>query len=262
MVTDRLRRQADRLTIDLGTSRLVRPAASIWVAGAGKAAVAMARAVSGVIPEAEGVVVAPLASDRPLRIGRIEAVRGSHPVPDEASYRAAAKLLRRLAERPARDTVLLLLSGGASALLASPPAGVRRTDKGALARVLLRCGADIELMNTVRKHVSRVKGGGLLRLAHPRLVVTLALSDVVGDSLSTIGSGPGLPDPTTYTEALAGLERLGAVGALPPRVRRRLEAGRAGRPSAPETLKPSAPEARRAQGAVIGSNRTAIRAAA
>lgn len=238
------------------------PRGQVWVAGAGKAAVAMAAAAADLLPEARGCVIAPgdgaVAATR--RVGRIRVVRGSHPVPDGRSFRATSALLRSLAARPRTDAVLFLLSGGASALLERPAEGLTPADLTRLGAVLLRCGADITLVNAVRKHVSAVKGGGLLRLASPRRVVTLALSDVPGDDLATIGSGPTVGDPSTFEAACAGLEAARAWDDLPRRVQERLQAGRRG--ELPETVEPGSRLARRSPAAVIGSNRLALRAAA
>lgn len=261
LVSERIDRRGDLVRLDLGDDALRLRTGNLWIAGAGKAAVAMARGVLDVLPEARGVVVAPR-RPRGGRVGGIEVLRGNHPVPGQASFEATASLLRRLRRRPPDDVILLLLSGGASALLARPSPGIDRADKRRLGKILLRCGADIALANAVRKHVSAIKGGGLLRLAAPRRVLTLALSDVPGDRLDTIGSGPGVPDPTSYEEAWTGLEALGALDALPGSVRRRLRSGLLGRANAPETVKPDAPEAAGSLGSVIGSNALALRAAA
>lgn len=262
LVARHVRRWGETVTVDLGDRVREVPAHRLWIAGAGKAAVAMAGAIATVVPEARGTVVAPRGRGLPRRLGRIDVLAGAHPVPDRTSFESTARLLARLRRRPRDETVLFLLSGGASALLALPAPPVTPADKRRLGRLLLRCGADIELTNAVRKHVSRVKGGGLLRAAAPREVWTLALSDVIGDRLSTIGSGPTVPDPSTYQDAWDGLASLGALDDLPTTVRRRLAAGVAGRRSAPETVAPGSADARRARACVIGSNRLALRAAA
>jgi len=260
LIGERVRREGSRLAIDLGDRWVRVPLKRLWVAGAGKAAPAMAAAVAAIAPEVSGVVIA---AGRAARAhGRIEILRGSHPVPDARSFEATGRLLARLRRRPRQDTLLFLVSGGASALLARPARGIPPAEKMRLGRLLLRCGADIGLTNAVRKHVSSVKGGGLLLAAAPRTVLTLALSDVIGDPLPTIGSGPTVADPSTYGEAWAGLEGLGVLGDLPPSVRRRLRAGVEGLASAPETVKPGSREARRALACVVGSNRLALRAAA
>jgi hydroxypyruvate reductase len=153
LIAGRLRRQGDRVRIEVDGRPLWRPVSRIRVAGAGKAAVAMARAVAAIVPEASGVVVAPRdrgRRDAPRRVGRIRVLAGDHPVPGRASFDSTQALLRALERFPRDATVLFLLSGGASALMAAPAAGLTRTVKIALNRHLLRCGASIEVMNAVR----------------------------------------------------------------------------------------------------------------
>jgi hydroxypyruvate reductase len=157
------------------------------------------------------------------------------------------------------DLLLLLLSGGASALLPAPAGDVTLADKAAVTSLLMRAGATIGELNTVRKHLSRLKGGGLARAASPARVVCLALSDVVGDDLSTIASGPTVPDPTTYADALAVLAGRGVLDGVPAAVRGHLEAGVRG--SVPETPKPGDPLFRRVTTRIVGSNRVSVAAA-
>jgi hydroxypyruvate reductase len=183
-----------------------------------------------------------------------------HPVPDERgeeAARAVEALAQGLGES---DLLLLLLSGGASALLPAPCPGISLADKARTTSLLLRAGASIHELNAVRKHLSRLKGGGLARAAAPARVVALVLSDVVGDDLSTIGSGPVAPDPTTYADALAVLSERGLLAEVPPPVRARLEAGQRG--EAPETPKPGDPLLRRVATRIVGSNRLTVEAAA
>lgn len=176
------------------------------VIGAGKAAAAMAAAVEqhwqGPI---SGLVITRY--DHSVPCSRIEVVEAAHPVPDEAGIRATARMLERLKGLTADDLVLCLISGGGSALLASPAPGLTLSDKQSVARALLKSGATITEMNCVRKHLSAVKGGRLAQMAAPAPVHTLMISDVPGDDPATIASGPTLPDPSTSTEALAILSR-------------------------------------------------------
>jgi hydroxypyruvate reductase len=160
----------------------------------------------------------------------------------------------------ADDVVVVLLSGGASALLPAPVSGLTLEDKAAVTSLLMRAGADITELNTVRKHLSRLKGGGLARAAAPARVVTLVLSDVVGDDLSTIASGPTVPDPTTYADARRILDDRGIASAVPASARRHLEAGQRG--EIPETPKPRDPIFRRVRTCLVGSNRISVQAAA
>ena len=261
LIAGRLARRGDHVRIGLDDAVVRRLAARIRVVGAGKAAASMARAVATILPEASGVVVAPRSAvpGGSRRAGRIRILPGDHPVPGRASFDSTATLLEALARFPRDATVLCLLSGGASALFAASAPGLSRADKAALTRYLLRCGAPIEAMNAVRKHVSAVKGGRLALRAAPREVFTLALSDVPGDDLATIGSGPTVADPTSFRDALRLLRRAEA-GELPARILDHLTAGAAGRLE--ETPGPDDPRLRRSRAVVIGCNDTACVAAA
>ncbi|MFM7734392.1 MAG: DUF4147 domain-containing protein, partial [Alphaproteobacteria bacterium] len=239
------------------------PGAGPWIAGAGKAAESMARGAAAAIPGARGVVVAPRrpgpGGARPSRIGGILVLRGEHPFPGAGSFASTRRLVAALVRRPASEPVLLLLSGGASALLSMPAAGLRSDDKARLHRLLFRSGLPIAAMNAVRKHASAVKGGGLLRLAAPRPLWTLAVSDVVGDDPATIGSGPGVADPSTFADALAFLLAAVPRASVPAAVLHRLERGVAGR--VPETVKHSDRLLGGSRAVVLASNATALAAA-
>ena len=172
------------------------------VVGAGKAAAAMARAVEDHWQgDLEGIVVTRYGHGVPCR--RFEIVEASHPLPVAAGADAAARILARVKGFTADDLVLCLVSGGASALLALPAAGLTLDDKRAVTEALLRSGATIGEINCVRKHLSAIKGGRLAAAAAPAPVVTLAISDVAGDDPAVIGSGPTVPDPSTFAEARA-----------------------------------------------------------
>jgi hypothetical protein len=185
-----------------------RPKGRTVVVGAGKAAASMAAAVeahwNGAI---EGLVVTRYGHGVPCR--HIEVVEAAHPVPDEAGSRAARRILDKVSGLTADDLVLALISGGGSALLALPPHGIALGDKQAINRALLKCGADIGEINTVRKHLSAIKGGRLAVAAAPAQMVTLAISDVPGDDISVIASGPAAPDASTRADALAVLTKYG-----------------------------------------------------
>jgi hydroxypyruvate reductase len=190
----------------------------------------------------------------------VRLLTASHPVPDERGL-AAAREVAALARSLGRDDLLLvLLSGGASALLPAPAEGVSLDDKARVTALLLRAGATIHETNAVRKHLSSLKGGGLARAAHPARVATLVLSDVVGDDTSTIASGPTVPDATTFADALAVLARRDVLADAPLAVRRRLEAGARGEVA--ETPKPGDPLFRRNSVRIVGSNRLSLDAAA
>jgi hydroxypyruvate reductase len=176
------------------------------VVGAGKAAASMAAAVDRAWDGAlEGLVVTRYGHDAPC--DRIEVVEAAHPVPDAAGRAAAGRILELARGLGPGDLLICLISGGGSALLALPAAGVALEDKRAVNSSLLRSGATITAMNCVRKHLSAIKGGRLADAAHPARVVTCVISDVPGDDPSVIASGPTVPDPTTYADALAVLER-------------------------------------------------------
>jgi len=206
--------------------------------------------LSGLVIVADGCEV-PLAA---------VAVRvAGHPLPDERGAAATAELCR-IVETAHGGPVLCLISGGASSLLIAPRSPVTVSEKLDVNRALLTCGAEIGEINTVRKHLSAVKGGGLLRRTSGRPLVSLVLSDVVGDDPSIIGSGPTTPDPTTFADALGVVRKYGIADILPPAVSDLLARGCAGRVE--ETLKPGDPTAADAATVVIGNNRLALRAAA
>lgn len=199
------------------------------VIGAGKAGGAMAQAVEALWPAdspLSGLVVTRYHHTPPRPAGlpqRIEVVEASHPVPDEAGMAAAERILAAVQGLTADDLVLCLISGGGSALLTLPCEGLTLQDKQRINRELLECGAHIGEMNTVRKHLSRIKGGRLATLCAPARMITLTISDVPGDDPSVIASGPTVPDASNCADALAILDRYGI--ALPAAVRARLEAG-------------------------------------
>lgn len=233
----------------------------VAVLAVGKAAFGMAAAAAGVygdgIRTSDVLVVT---HDEAERLGHFEAVRSGHPLPDERGFAAARLIERRAVELGACDLALVLISGGASALLPAPAPGVLLEDKLETTRQLLRSGATIHELNAVRKHLSTTKGGGLLRRLHPARVVTLALSDVIDDDPSVIGSGPTAADPSTFGDARATLMRCGFLETCPVRVRARLEAGIRG--ELEETPKPGEPIFDGAIYRIVGGNRTSVRAMA
>jgi glycerate 2-kinase len=176
------------------------------VLGAGKAAAAMARAFEQLWPgPLDGLVVTRYG--HAVACERIEIVEAAHPVPDAAAVAAASRMLARARGLTAADQLVFLASGGGSALLTLPAAGISLADKQQVTRALLRCGATIAEINTVRKHLSAIKGGRLAAAAAPARVVTLAISDVPGDDPAVIASGPTVPDPTYFADARAVLAK-------------------------------------------------------
>ena len=180
------------------------------VVGAGKAAASMAKAVEDNWPgPLSGLVVTRYGHGVPCK--RIEVIEAAHPVPDAKGRAAAQRILDSVKNLSSDDLVLALISGGGSALLVLPADGVSLDDKRAVTSALLKSGAAIDEMNTVRKHLSAIKGGRLASRAFPAEVVTLAISDVPGDSPAVIASGPTVPDPTTYADARAVLEKYAII---------------------------------------------------
>jgi len=182
------------------------PAGRTLVVGAGKAAASMARAVEQAWPgPLSGLVVTRDGHGATTR--HIEVIEAAHPVPDQRGRDAAGRILALVQDLTADDLLLALFSGGGSALLTAPAAGLSLADKQAVNQALLRCGAPIDAMNTVRKHLSAIKGGRLAAAAAPARIVSLMISDVPGDDPAVIASGPTVPDPSTLADAIAVLER-------------------------------------------------------
>jgi len=203
-----------------------------------------------------GLVVGPVAVavDPPLVF-----IQGEHPEPGAGSETAGREVLALCDALPDAAQLLVLLSGGASALMVAPAEGIRLEDKRAAAQTLMRAGADIYALNTVRKHASAVKGGWLA--ARSRAACrTLAISDVIGDDLSVIGSGPTVADPSTFRDALDILDRFGGAAAYPRAIVERFENGVRG--LCPETPKPHDPRLARSVATVVGGRHDAMRGAA
>jgi len=232
----------------------------IVVVGAGKAAAGMAAAVEEVLGSRieSGLVV--VKDGHTGHAGRIDQVEAAHPLPDERGVRAAARILDLVGGADAKTLVICLLSGGASSLLVAPARGITLEDKIRTTDLLLASGADIAEVNTVRKHLSAVKGGQLAVQARPARLLTLVLSDVIGDRLDVIGSGPTFPDGSTFSDAREALGRRGLLSRLPPAVRIHLERGALF--IIPETPKPGDPLFDGVGHCIVGSNRIALDAAA
>ncbi|TNC74721.1 glycerate kinase type-2 family protein [Rubellimicrobium roseum] len=186
-----------------------RPVGRVVVVGAGKASARMAEAVEAAWGPCNGLVITRYGHGRPLQ--GIEVVEAAHPVPDAAGEAATARMLSLLDGCGEDDFVLVLISGGASSLLVAPVLGLRLSDKQAINAALLASGAPISAMNTVRKHLSRVKGGQLAAAAHPARLLALLISDVPGDDPAVIGSGPTIGEGSTPAEARAILDHWGVA---------------------------------------------------
>lgn len=232
----------------------------ILVVGAGKASARMAEALERLLGKRikEGIVCTKYGHLAPVT--RVALVECGHPVPDEAGVEGARRIRGLLESASAEDLVFALVSGGASALLPAPAEGITLAEKQETTKLLLACGATIHEMNAVRKHLSAIKGGQMARLAAPATVVALLLSDVIGDPLDVIGSGPAAPDESTFQAAWDVMEKYGLADRIPVSVRQRLKAGVAG--AVPDTPKPGDPCFRHVQNLIIGSNRLAVDAAA
>ena len=231
------------------------PEGRLIVVGAGKAAASMAQVVeSHYDAPLEGVVITRYGHALPTK--KIMVLEAGHPVPDVAGKEATKDLLNYLHGLSRQDLVLFLVSGGGSALLVAPT-GITFQEKSKLTESLLTCGADISEINCVRKHLSLVKGGRLAEAAYPAKIVTLVISDVVGDELSVIASGPTVPDPSTYRDALAILDRyhIESRGA-----RNHFERGMLGEIS--DTPKPGSFAEDRVETKVVATNETSLEAAA
>jgi len=233
----------------------------IYVVGGGKAGGPMAEALEEILGArvTGGVVNVPSGSGGCFTTRRVELNEASHPIPNEAGVEGTRRMLEIAEEAGEEDLVLCIISGGGSSLMPQPREGISLEDKRRVTDILLKCGATINELNTVRKHLSRFKGGWLAKTAYPATIVSLLLSDVVGDPLDTIASGPTVPDPTTFKDAIAILEKYGVWRDVPASVRELLMKGREG--LIPETPKEGDREFDRVYNFVVGNNRTACLAA-
>ncbi|TCS89193.1 glycerate 2-kinase [Anseongella ginsenosidimutans] len=233
---------------------------NIYVTGAGKATAGMARALEQVLGEhiSGGLIAVKYGHDLPLE--KIKQIEAAHPVPDENGLKAAAAIRALVDKAGKNDLVICLLSGGASALLADSADGISLDDLQRVSDLLLRSGAAITEINTVRKHLSTLKGGQLARCARPAALVSLIISDVVGNNPAVIASGPTAPDASTFKDALQVIRRFRLEEEIPHAVMDHLEKGSRG--AVPETPKPGDALFKDMSNHVIGSNKLAIAAAA
>jgi hydroxypyruvate reductase len=232
----------------------------ILVVGAGKAVAPMAKALEDLLGDriAGGVLVVKDGHGLPLKKIRIQ--EASHPVPDERGVAGTLEILKLVESAGERDLVVDLISGGGSALLIAPSEGISLADKQATTKDLLACGATIHEINTIRKHLSRAKGGQLARAAHPAKVLSLILSDVVGDDLDVIGSGPTVPDRSSFQDTMDVFKRYDIWDRIPASVRERVLQGV--KRALPETPKPADPVFEGCTHVLVGSCLRALRAAA
>ncbi|MEW5723410.1 MAG: glycerate kinase [Thermodesulfobacteriota bacterium] len=232
----------------------------VFVVGAGKATAPMAQAVEKVLGARISRGVISVKQGHGLKLRKIRVREAAHPVPDQTGVDAAEEIKALLADAGPDDLVISLISGGGSALLPLPAPGVKLAEKQAVTRLLLGCGATIHEMNAVRKHLSQVKGGQMARLAAPATVINLMLSDVVGDDMDTIASGPFVPDHSTYDEAMLILAKYKLVKKVSKAVRAHLRQGLTRQIE--ETPKPGEPYFDHVTNLIVGSNYLALEAAA
>jgi glycerate 2-kinase len=234
---------------------------TVYVVGFGKASCPMAAAAAEMSSPIidQGIALTKYGHCAGHKFKRIRVHEAGHPLPDENGVRATNEILGLLKKADADSLVICLISGGGSALLVSPCEGISLADKQAITDLLLRSGANIQELNTVRKHLSGVKGGRLAELAYPARTISLIISDVMGDSLDVIASGPTSPDATTFAEALAIVKRYGLFESAPGTVLEVLDKGARG--LLPETPKQGDKIFERVSNVIIGNNGRALHAA-
>jgi len=231
----------------------------IIVVGMGKASARMAVALEELLGDLISTGLIVTADGYLVPTQRVKVVEAAHPVPDARGLAAARRIASLVDTAREKDLAIVLISGGGSALLTLPTSGITLSDLSRTNELLLRSGAKIQEVNTVRKHLSQVKGGQLAQRAFPAQVLALVLSDVPGDHLDAIASGPTALDPTTFNDARQILQCYGLWGEVPPSVRARIEAGACG--DAAETPKPGDQSFLKVQNVVVGSGSVAATAA-
>lgn len=253
-----VRRSGDRLHIgdqdyELGSFK------KIVLVGAGKGTAPMAKALEDVLGDSltAGCITVKHGHGVPLR--KTEIIEAGHPIPDESGVHGSEQILQLLHRCSAEDLVLCAFSGGGSALLPAPLPSLTLAQKQEATRLLLECGATIDEINVIRKHLSRTKGGGVAEAAHPARVIALILSDVIDDRLDVIASGPTVPDRSTFKDCLQIVEKYGIAHRLPDEIQALLTAGAAA--SLPETAKAGDPIFSNVQNLIVANNQAALLAA-
>jgi glycerate 2-kinase len=246
----------DELRIDLGDFD------RILITGAGKASAPMAGAMELILEEytgaVEGLVAVKYGHTAPTQYVRLK--EAGHPVPDENSIQAGREIAAFVENADERSLVINLISGGGSALLTRPFPGLGYDHIQEMTRVLLECGADIHELNTLRKHSSGIKGGRMAELARPARMINILLSDVVGDDVEVIASGPGVPDPSTFADVWSIIDKYDIAGRIPDPLLAHFRRGL--KDPSLETPKPGSPVFERVNTIVLGNNRAALEAAA
>ena len=231
----------------------------ISVIGTGKASAAMAQAVEDILGERlnAGIVITKYSHALPL--SKVQVMEAGHPVPDEAGFQGARQIVRFLEKTDEKDLVFFLISGGGSALLPYPHQELTLEDNQDVTKILLDVGADIREINALRKHLSQVKGGRLAQVAYPATLISLILSDVIGDDLDSIASGPTVPDRSTFVDCLKILDKYQIAERIPAVAAELIKKGASGKIE--ETPKPGDRIFERTQNQIIGSNIMAVVAA-
>jgi hydroxypyruvate reductase len=252
------RREGSRLLIDQKAYDLAE-FECIYVIGAGKAGGPMAKAMEEILGDriTDGLINVKYGHLADLSC--VKLTEAGHPVPDQSGLEGAGAILQLGSEAGERDMVICLISGGGSALLPLPAEGLSLEDKQETTKALLSCGATIHEVNAIRKHISRVKGGGLARAVYPGTLISLMLSDVVGDDLDVIASGPTVPDDSTFEECMKIIDKYGIRELVPKKVLMHIQNGIEGK--IPETPKPADPAFARTQSVIVGSNLACVVAA-
>jgi glycerate 2-kinase len=258
LIRARVSRRGDHLVVEDRTYALG-DFKRVFLIGAGKAAALMARALEELLEDrlTAGLIIVKYGHAVTLRRTRV--MEAGHPIPDQVGLAGTQEILRLLEGCGAEDLVIAVFSGGASALLPAPAPPLNLAQKQLTTQLLLECGADIGEINCLRKHLSRSKGGGLARAAYPATLVSLILSDVVGDRLDVIASGPTAPDASRFADCLALVARYKLASRLPEALWQYLQEGAAG--VHPETPKEGDPIFAKVQNLIVGNNRMALLAA-
>jgi glycerate 2-kinase len=246
------------LNLDDKTQKRTSKWSKVHLIAFGKAACAMAKAAQEIIPACllADFGIAVTNYENVTAIKNIEVIGASHPLPDEAGLDAAKKCAERISRAQKNELVLVLVSGGGSALIPYPVDSITLQEKIATTDLLLACGATINQINCVRKHLSQLKGGGLARLAAPADLHALILSDVLGDELDAIASGPTVPDPSTFDDAIAVFTANDIWDKVPASVQQHLQQGKLGK--IPETPKPGDQAFKNTTYTLIGSNAISV----
>jgi len=256
LIHSRVKMHDEKLVIS-GEAFDIKSFKRIFVVGGGKASGFMAEAIEEILGEriTDGIIVVPRGTAGKFKTRRVRFHEASHPTPDESSVEGAKKILELVEGAGESDLILCLISGGGSSLMAYPREEISLEDKRKVTEILLKCGAKINEVNAVRKHLSRFKGGQLAKAAYPATLVSLLLSDVIGDPLDVIASGPTVPDSTTFSDAISVLKKYNVWDKVPESIRNLLANGDKG--LIQETPKMGEPCFKKTYNFIVGNNRIA-----